>query len=66
VSNNLEVMLKIAWTNNHPRKHAINLGIDSLSNVFATKTELPRNYCEYDLDVIYNPCDWFEDTWWKP
>lgn len=30
------------------------------------KQELPpKNYCDDDLDTLYNPKDWYDDTWWR-
>ena len=62
---NLEVMKKIAWTNNHPRKeNAIKTRIIEVTPKSIIKFE-PRNYCDADLDSLYNPRDWYEDQWWK-
>jgi len=70
MSNNLKLMQKIAWqgqTNiakslfaplRKEAKFDISLQIE--------KQELPpKNYCEYDLDVIFNGDDRFADPWWK-
>lgn len=59
-------MRSIAWTSNHPRKKSILTTNSSTPNPFYNMAKLPaRNYCDDDLDTIYNPKDWFDDQWWR-
>lgn len=72
MSSNLELMQKIAWTNSHKRK-SVTVDIiiestptDNANNPWFQMAKLqPRNYCDDDLDKLYNPKDWFDDTWWR-
>lgn len=67
MSANLDLILKVAWTSKHPRKqiNCYNENVDLMQFCQPIK-EQPRNYCDDELDNIFNPRDWFEDTWWKP
>jgi hypothetical protein len=61
---NIEAMRKIANTRNYvkeARKLIEDAFITSLSIVKAVP---PKNYCDDDLDTLYNPIDW-TDKWWQ-
>jgi hypothetical protein len=73
MSNNLPLMQKIAWQGNAtiakrlfaPLRKSAKI-IPFQPSLQIEKQELPpKNYCDQDLDVIYNGDDRFRDTWWN-
>jgi hypothetical protein len=68
MSNNLDLVLKIANTNSvshlFKARKLIRNSLEMPLELLPIEPVLPRNYCDDDLDNLYNPVDW-RDTWWQ-